>query len=46
MIAGILSCVSKVRMEYLVAWKKDTVNFNPRIEIDVVKAIRTIFRDL
>jgi DNA-binding transcriptional LysR family regulator len=41
-----LSGLKKLRREYLVAWKKDTVNFKPRIEIDIVEAIRTIFLEL
>jgi DNA-binding transcriptional LysR family regulator len=41
-----LSGLKKLRREYLVAWKKDTENFKPRIKTDIVEAIRTIFRDL
>jgi DNA-binding transcriptional LysR family regulator len=41
-----LSGLKKLRREYLVAWKKDTVNFKPRIQIDIVQAIQTIFEKL
>lgn len=40
-----LSGLKGLRREYVVAWKKDTENFKPRIKMDMVESIRKIFRE-
>lgn len=38
-----LTSLKKIKREYVVAWKKGTEKFKPRIETDIVNAVREIF---
>jgi DNA-binding transcriptional LysR family regulator len=40
-----LSSLKKLQREYVVAWKKGTEKFKPRIKTDIVEAIRKVFRE-